>query len=127
MLKDSYQYTISDSGRVDRDIPTVHDYLLPIRVTSCRRYEVHHCTRNFRPAVPDVSMATVAVQWMTYLPGRSAGTDTIACPSALTSFAPASFGRRFAVISDTYTPGAIPHTRTGTFLRANSVAIIFVR
>lgn len=35
--------------------------------------------------------------------------------------------RRSTVSSDSNTPGAMPHTRTGNFFSANSVDSIFVR
>ena len=59
----------------------------------------------------------------THLPGLLVGIGTSPLPILSTS----SGVTLSNVISDSHTPGAIAHTRTGTFLSENSVASILVR
>lgn len=116
----------SHSGRIHGEVTTINDNLLAVGVPARRRDKVYDGTRHFLGAVEAlISFSEQFVEYCeTNLPALPAGTGIMPKP---TWFTPFGCARRAAVIWDSYTPGATPHTRTGIFFSANSVASIFVR
>ena len=121
---------LSCPRRIDGKVPSVNDNLLTTSISTRRGYQennrANHLLSSALCRKHSVQYSSVLLRKVrdTHVPGLSAGTGRIPCPTMFVALAP--LASRSAVSSDSYTPGATPETRTGIFLSTNSVAIIFV-